>query len=72
MSKDLKPCPFCGAPVQMFYEGSSDWTIECSAPKNVCGCNVTFWVRLRAGDDEKTEAVRRWNCRAAVNPEIEK
>jgi hypothetical protein len=65
----LKPCPFCGSPVLMFYEGSCDWHLECTDPKNVCGADTILNVRrTRASkfDCEREEAVRRWNCRASA------
>lgn len=58
---ELKPCPFCGAPVKLYYEGSSDWVGECSSLPNECGARITFWVRA---PDEPAEAARRWNRRS--------
>jgi hypothetical protein len=65
---ELKPCPFCGAPVTMHYTGSSDWEFECSEDADKCGASVIFWVRA---EDEPTEARRRWNARAVgAAPEV--
>lgn len=59
----LAPCPFCGAPVRMYYDGSSDWVADCTGPPNECGASITFWVR--ATSNEPAEAARRWNLRNA-------
>lgn len=57
----ILPCPFCGGAVRHYYGGSSDWVFECSAPANVCGMSLTFWVQ---GGDEPLRALQMWNRRA--------
>ena len=54
-------CPFCGAPMRRYYEGSSDWTYVCSSAANKCGVSLTFWVR--GFPDESAEADRRFFSR---------
>ena len=59
--EDLKPCPFCGQPVQSHEEKSPDGTI--------------IWVRITHGPtipcgifflDIKSDAVKKWNNRVLL------
>ena len=54
-------CPHCGAPVQHWYEGSSDWNFKCTSPDNVCGASINFWVK--GFPNEEAEAIRRFLAR---------
>ena len=56
--EDLKPCPFCGQPVEATNESSPDGTVK--------------WVRIMHGPtidcgvsliDTDTEAAKKWNTR---------
>ena len=61
----LKPCPFCGGEVSMFYSGSSDWEITCKT----CPVETRFWIdagKHGYGEGESKEARRRWNARAVI------
>jgi len=55
-------CVFCGAPVNYFYEGSSDHVFECTEGANICGARVSFWVHPVPYKDEVAEAKRRYAC----------
>ena len=54
--EELKPCPACGAPVNI--AGGDEWHNQhefwiCCENKE-CGC-------VRVGDTEREECIRRWN-----------
>jgi hypothetical protein len=55
MKEGLKGCPFCGRAVEMFYSGSSDWSIDCE-------CGFHFFMTIRGGN-EPEEAKIKWNDR---------
>lgn len=58
----MKPCPFCGGKVDLTYQGSSDWSIECET----CPIQGGFWVDAHIfgyGEGETMEVVKRWNTR---------
>lgn len=58
---NMLPCPFCGAPGELFHDMSSDyernwyWHGQCS---DYDGC----WIE-GASADTKKEAIRLWNRR---------
>lgn len=53
-----KGCPFCGNEVEAFYEGSSDWSIECEK----CNCRFVFWINNK-GIGESKILKERWERR---------
>lgn len=53
-----KGCPFCGNIVEAFYEGSSDWSVECKT----CLCFFTFWINNK-GINEPEIFKEKWNNR---------
>ena len=54
-------CPICAASLAPFYEGSSDWVLECVP----CNWTLTVWVR---GDNEPARA-REMFARILGQPE---
>lgn len=63
MSKDVKPCPFCGNewPTITLNSYSATWEIRCSQ------CDIVF--RLGAGEKARIREriVERWNSRRQDN-----
>jgi hypothetical protein len=61
MKDNLKPCPFCSREIELYYSGSSDWSVDCE-----CGMHFFFTIR---GENEPTLALEKWNNRSLENKE---
>lgn len=59
---ELKPCPFCGAEVEVKDDCDVYW-IECDClSTSCCGCS-----RAGMSGETKQQAIAAWNTRAPVN-----
>ena len=54
MSKELKPCPFCGHEAEMLNYSKNEWLVCCPA----CDGMVERWR------ETEKEAIEQWNRRA--------
>jgi hypothetical protein len=66
----LKPCPFCGGEVNIYYQGSSDWTVEGC----LCPVSTHFWISghdYGHGEGEHNECINRWNTRADMAVDVD-
>lgn len=63
----LKPCPFCGAPAEIEADSKTYAMIQCSNWET-CGAELSA-LDGQKGGDAFARAKRRWNRRAADQPE---
>ena len=71
MSKELKPCPFCGSKVELRVCTCIDDKDEnvCNiipTPQIECGCGIMFWLKdpnWDSLDEFKAETIKAWNRR---------
>jgi Lar family restriction alleviation protein len=56
MTEQLKPCPFCGEPAELFRV-MLKWRVQCTKAIDGCGMETAFFL-------DKERAIAAWNRRA--------
>jgi Lar family restriction alleviation protein len=56
MTEQLKPCPFCGEPAELFRV-MLKWRVQCTKAIDGCGMETSFFL-------DKERAIAAWNRRA--------
>lgn len=62
--KELKPCPFCGAKVEMkedIVDGFPSWSIE-----HYCDNKKGTHIEILMTDTNPADLTRAWNIRALI------
>lgn len=69
MSETLKPCPFCGGPGELYFNGE-DYMAGCSvAVQDAYADKIVGFCEMEPVIACKTEehAIRAWNTRAPIH-----